>query len=196
MQERTKNADLITDAAFKLFKIQSIAKVSIGDICSEANITRSTFYRMFSGKNDLLIYKINVAKYDYEATLKTFAAQKNDFERMWKICDRFLVPIIGFGDNLTRELFKIDFETSLGLFELPDSMLGWHSELYVNCQKSGIIRSSTPADELVPLVCDLLTGICYEWCRSRGAFELRDRSRRAAEIVYDVAPQYRWTYEK
>ena len=51
MSERnTRLADTITQAAVALFHERGFDEVAVNDICREAGIARSSFYRIFSGK--------------------------------------------------------------------------------------------------------------------------------------------------
>ena len=57
MPERnTRLADTITQAAVALFRERGFDEVSVNDICREAGIARSSFYRIFSGKKEIIRY--------------------------------------------------------------------------------------------------------------------------------------------
>ena len=44
----------ITDTARRLFREHGFSAVSVGGICTEAAVSRVTFYKYYSGKNALL----------------------------------------------------------------------------------------------------------------------------------------------
>ena len=48
--------DRITEAAVRCFRTKGYDEVSVNDICREANVARSTFYRVFSNKKDVIQY--------------------------------------------------------------------------------------------------------------------------------------------
>ena len=46
------------------------------------------------------------------------------------------------------------------------------------------------------LVTDLIYQVAYDWCRCKGSFSLRRKARTWAEVVFYVAPEYRWSAER
>ena len=49
----------------------------------------------------------------------------------------------------------------------------------------------TPPEDIVTLGVRIALGAAYEWCRTRGAFDLRQTALSEHETLYDVPPQYR-----
>ena len=55
--KRTKN--LLVKALFELLAEKSIDKISVLDICDRAAVHRTTFYKHYEDKYDLLTYSLN-----------------------------------------------------------------------------------------------------------------------------------------
>lgn len=188
----SKNTKLILDTAFSLFKAQGYQNVSVNEICKTAKISRSSFYAVFSGKKDIINYICSAKGVDQTVTLHDFVKAENDFERMWSLCDRYLTLAEDFGPTLTGSLLNLEMENALGIYEGVHSVDEWCIRLMKNCQKIGLIRCSTPAEQMIPITDSLVFQVVYDWCRCKGTFSLRKRARSYVEIVLDVAPPYRW----
>ena len=54
--EPNKQKNAIAEAAIRCFREHGYDEVSVQMICDEAGVVRSTFYRMFSGKKEIITY--------------------------------------------------------------------------------------------------------------------------------------------
>ena len=87
----------IADTARRLFREHGFSAVSVGGICTEAAVSRVTFYKYYSGKNALLQEIVteqkNRVRAEFEALLArqcslreaaeaVFALQKQSFEEL------------------------------------------------------------------------------------------------------------------
>ena len=54
--EPNKMKNAIAEAAIRCFRQHGYDDVSVQMICEEAGVVRSTFYRMFSGKKEVITY--------------------------------------------------------------------------------------------------------------------------------------------
>lgn len=190
----SKNTKLIIDTSLSLFKARGYQNVSVNEICKTANISRSSFYAVFSGKKDIITYICSAKGFNQTITLHDFVKAENDFERIWNLCDHYLMLAEDFGPVLTGSLLSLemDMDTSLGIYEGVHSIDEWLIKLMKNCQKIGLIQCSTPAELMIPITDSLTFQVIYDWCRCKGAFSLRERCRSYLEAVFDVAPEYRW----
>lgn len=55
MVTNSKNTDRIVSAAIDLFRRKGYSSVMVKDICREAGVSTSSFYFVFSGKDDVLL---------------------------------------------------------------------------------------------------------------------------------------------
>ncbi len=189
----SKNTERIINAAVSLFKRKGDYNVSINEICKEAGIGRSSFYAAFPGKQDILDHLLSVYDQNLNGVLQNFVTAKNDFERMWSLCEPYLLLVEDFGPALTKAILSMELDKSIGLYDKVNSVNDWLITLMRNGQAAGIIRCRIPAETMIPIVNDLMLQVVSNWCRSDGSFPLRERARFYVETLYDVAPEYRIT---
>lgn len=187
----SKNTDSIVAAAIELFKTQGYANVSVSDICREAKVPRSSFYSIFAGKDDIIIYAVKNLKDDSKSVFADFVNAENDLERIWMLYDRYLKLAVEFGPELTGTLIAVELSKSVGLIDLFYAFNEWFVMLVRNCQNSGIIRNKNRPEDIVNLGVRIAIGAAYEWCRAKGSFDLRETAFREHEVLYDLAPEYR-----
>ena len=191
--QESRHSTLIADTAVALFKKNGYENVSVNEICKTAGLSRSSFYSAFSSKRDVIDYVLAKAKTDEAAVLNHFMDAKNDFERMWLLCDRYLDVAYQFGPELTGALMRLELMGELDILRQLHAADDWFIRLMRNCQQTGVILSPEPAERMAPMGVDNVYQVTYDWCRRRGDFSLRRRARIASEIFYNVAPEYRWT---
>lgn len=187
----SKNTDKIVNASLKLFKEKGYANVSVSDISRAAGIPRSSFYSLFAGKDDVIIYMLEGMKGDYQQVLTQLASAKNDLERIWMIYDKYLMLTMDFGADLASTLMELELREKIGIFDFTEVLTPWLVTLVRNCQNLGYIRNQNSPENIVNLGMRIAIGAAYEWCRMGGGFNLRDRALSEHEILYDVPPEYR-----
>ena len=186
----------IAGAAVRCFRASGYDSVSVNDICVEAGIARSSFYRMFSSKKDVVAYLFEHTDKNQIVTVEELLAAENDFDRMWIIGDRYISIAKELGPDFIAALTKLTVSGEIDLLALAHSVDSWFIRLTRNCQKTGIIRSMEPPELLGPLFVDLVYHEHYIWCSKKGNYPIRARSRLVTEMLADVAPEYRWTPEQ
>ena len=187
----SKNTDKIVNASLKLFKEKGYANVSVSDISRAAGIPRSSFYSLFAGKDDVIIYMLEGMKGDYQQMLTQLASAKNDLERIWMIYDKYLMLTMDFGADLASTLMELELREKIGIFDFTEVLTPWLVTLVRNCQNLGYIRNQNSPENIVNLGMRIAIGAAYEWCRTDGGFNLRNKALSEHEILYDVPPEYR-----
>lgn len=187
----SKNRDVIAAAALELFKANGYESVSVSEICRRANVPRSSFYSAFGGKEDIIIYMMKNLKEDYASVFSQLMEAENDLCRIWALYDRYLGLAVEFGPDLTGALFALELRNPVGILDLIYAFNDWFVKLIKSCQRQGLIRNATPPEDIVTLGVRIALGAAYEWCRTRGAFDLRQTALSEHETLYDVPPEYR-----
>ena len=189
----SKNKEQIVNAAVALFKRKGYYDVSINEICKDAGIGRSSFYAVFQGKQEIIRFLLAAKTRDLNSVFQDFIGAKNDFERMWCLCERDLDLAEELGPTLTSAILSMELNESLGIYGEMDAVNNWLVPLAHNAQAAGIIRCTHPAETMVPIDSDLMLQVIFNWCRCKGSFHLRERARFYAETAFDVAPEFRIT---
>ena len=188
--------DRITEAAVRCFRRKGYEDVSVNDICQEADVARSTFYRIFSSKKDVIRYRFEHTEANQIVSIEELLAARNDFDRMWVIGDRYISLCIELGVGFCAAMMNLTLSGEIDLLQIGHSVDNWFIRLTRNCQQTGIIRSHEPPELLGPLFVDLVYQVLYDWCRHNGHFPVRARARQITEMIADLAPEYRWTEEQ
>ena len=188
--------DKIADAAVGLFRDRGYETVSVGDICAAAGVARSSFYRAFSCKNDIIRRIFEHTDANSIVSVEELLAAENDFDRMWIIGDRYISLSRSLGPELSNTFMCMTARGEIDLLALGHSVDSWFIRLTRNCQKTGIIRSREPAELLGPLMVDMVYHELYVWGAHKGNYPIRARSRRVTEALVDLAPEYRWTEQQ
>ena len=188
--------DKIADAAVGLFRDRGYETVSVGDICAAAGVARSSFYRAFSCKNDILRRIFEHTDANSIVSVEELLAAENDFDRMWIIGDRYISLSRSLGPELSNTFMCMTARGEIDLLALGHSVDSWFIRLTRNCQKTGIIRSKEPAELLGPLMVDMVYHELYVWGMRKGNYPIRARARLVTETLVNLAPEYRWTQQQ
>ncbi|MBQ9719963.1 MAG: TetR/AcrR family transcriptional regulator [Oscillospiraceae bacterium] len=192
-ENSSKLRDIITAAAMQCFRARDYDSISVGDICQAAGVARSSFYRVFSGKKDVIRYIFEHTDTNSIVSIEALLAAENDFDRMWIIGDRYISLSKELGYEFTAAIMMLCVRGDLDLLGLGHSVDAWFIRLTRNCQKTGVILSREPPELLGPMFVDMVYHLLYEWCCRKGEFPIRAEARRRTEILANVAPEYRWT---
>ena len=125
----SKNTTAIVDAALELFKTAGYSNVSVSDICRAADVPRSSFYSIFEGKDEIVLYMMRNLKEDYQSVFAQLLEAKNDLDRIWMLYDRYLTLAVDFGPELTGTLFALELQKPAGLFDLFYAFNDWFVKL-------------------------------------------------------------------
>lgn len=187
----SKNRETISAAALELFKEKGFDGVGVSEICRRANVPRSSFYSVFGGKEDIIIYMLRNLKEDYTAMFSELLGAENDLCRIWMLYDRYLSLATEFGPDLTGALLALELKSPIGILDLFYAFNKWFVKLIRSCQRQGMIRNPNRPEDIVTLGVRIALGAAYEWSRTNGSFDLRETALREHEILYDVPDEYR-----
>lgn len=195
MVVNSKNTDKIVSAAMKLFQTRGYASVMVKDICKEADVSHSSFYAVFTGKDDVLLHVLRGYQDSAEDTMRRLLLAESDLEKLWSLLVKYLSMAEDFGPELTGAMFSLELAGKFSLTDAVDEYMDRYREWFLryvkSCQTAGIIQNQGQPQELIPLGVKLTFFIVYEWSVSGGSFPLRERAFAAMENLYDIAPTYR-----
>jgi AcrR family transcriptional regulator len=193
MENGSKLKRVLTDAAVRCFRERGYDDVSVNDICREAGVARSSFYRVFSNKKDTIRCLLEHTDTNSIVSIEELLAAQNDFDRMWLIGDRYITICKSLGPELNATFLSMAAHGEIDMLALGHSVDAWFIRLTRSCQKTGIIRSAEPAELIGPLMVDMVYHEIYAWSANKGDYPLRARARRVTEALVNVAPEYRWS---
>lgn len=177
--------------AIDLFKTYGYNNVSVRQICNAAGIPRSTFYSMYSGKDDLVISIYTVNMDISEEKLEELAHTKNDLERIWAIYSQYIKLAMNVGTEVSAALMIIELNRNVGIYDAMKKVRRYSVALCQNCQEQGLVTNPWPAEQLIPMVSASLNNQVFEWCRCKGDYPLMKNARMTFEALLNVPEKYR-----
>jgi|GEM_PF-1335294 len=104
---REKQAKLI-ESAFGLFRKHSFQRVTIEEICSVARVSKVTFYRYYSGKEELILFILRLFVDDIsgriEGILKSTISIKDKLDRISMLKQKLVTDL---GEEITGGMMNI-----------------------------------------------------------------------------------------
>ena len=200
MVTNSKNTDRIVSAAIDLFRRKGYSSVMVKDICREAGVSTSSFYSVFSGKDDVLLCLLRGHKDDFEGTMLEMLNAGTNLEKLWVLYNKYLKLAEAFGPELTVAMFELELKRKFSFIAPIKDYIkrysNWLVRLVEDCQASGVIQNPGKADELVPMAVRLSFYILLEWCVSKEAYSFTERAFKEMESFYIVREDCRGQWKK
>lgn len=149
-----KNQDLLLEVAEKLFRKYGIKKVTVEEICTEAGISKMTFYRAFSSKNDIAGQVISqLSEQGINKYHDIMNANEPFSERIRKFVEMKNTELETFSEELLKDIYESDNEELKAIIEKHRI----HSlNLFVadlkNAQKEGLIRKGFKPEFVISML--------------------------------------------
>ena len=121
----------LQDQIEQLFREKGYEGVSVGEICAAAGIARSSFYRAFSCKNDIIRRIFEHTDANAMVSVEELLAAENDFDRMWIIGDRYISLSRSLGPALSNTFMCIRAPLKPAFLEYSMSRISSSSSLAV-----------------------------------------------------------------
>lgn len=188
---RSKNTQAIVDAACALFGEKNYLDITVRDICSRAGVSASSFYSVFSGKDDIVTYVIRELKEDSTVIIEMMIRSRSDLEKIWRLFDRFIRFALHYGPDFFRTMMFISAEKNGEIMQQFYQYSAWFEILVGNCQENGIILNTENPKALVQAASNAAFGLLYEWCGRHGDFDIREACFHCHESIYNVSEDYR-----
>lgn len=98
----------LIETAFELFQKHGFQRVTIEEICSKAEVSKVTFYRYFSGKDELILFIIrflirDIAR-DMENIINSNISIKDKFYKVTILKQKFVSEI---GEEFMQSIFTL-----------------------------------------------------------------------------------------
>lgn len=181
--EKNSAKQILFDTALRLFQKYGYDKVTIMQICKEADVTRNAFYYYFNSKEDLLSsYFENIPSFT-EKLVAELLALPNDWEKVWHIFEAHLRLIETEGISIVRAFLRINMNGCGDLlmkYSLSERIC---IPLIKKCQDEGFIGNMTEPAELNYIATRMLSGILLAWCCKKGSFDLVQDCRAAFDSL-------------
>ena len=178
-----KTRSHIIRTAYRLFGENSYDKVTIQDICREANVSVGGFYHYFKSKFDIIDDSYRV----FDSEVKTrFETNQPDN------CIKSIIFLISIQcdhiESLGVQSFSQLLKQQLGI-ENPYIL---NNERFFTVKLYGIIKEAVDqniltgdTDNISNEILSTTRGLIYDWCLHNGSYSLRERSLHLTNMIID-----------
>ena len=144
MEERSEKFDAIVGAAKTLFWKHGIRRVTIEEICQEADVSKMTFYKYFSNKTATAIYIIeNMFHSGMNAYKEIFNSNIAYEEKVRKVIELKMSNTHELSQELFNDLYKNkDEEIDSTIESIKNEMLAVYLEDFRESQRKGKLQAS------------------------------------------------------
>lgn len=151
---RTKATDLLIKAAEKLFCKHGIKRVSVEEICLEANVSKMTFYRNFSSKIEVVEKVLSILSGRGITKYRTIMNANEPFaERIRSLIEMKRQGAETFGEDLIKDIYASDNEELKAIVEKYRSeSLSIFIDDLKKAQKEGLVRRGLRPELVVEMM--------------------------------------------
>jgi AcrR family transcriptional regulator len=143
-------ATALLSTAKQLFYRHGIRRVSVEEICREANVSKMTFYRFFKNKNSIVIRIIDDLVNGMMLKMDDLMTQDIEFgEKMAQMNAFKIAAAEEFGNEFFTDLFDDDSDAGQYMIKKRSEALEQIRGMYADAQDRGEIRKELNVDFMV-----------------------------------------------
>ncbi|MFC9663983.1 TetR family transcriptional regulator [Nocardia sp. NPDC127606] len=190
LRERTRAAmrDEVSEVAFRLFAEQGFDKTTVEQIAAEAGLSRTTFFRYFGTKEELVLGKMSEFGPRIAAALADRPADERSWEALRRSFDVITEPAVAEPQPFLNLMRLLDDACAL-MTRQWEKTQGWHSLLVpeishrLGCdpQSTGDLR----AHALVGSAISCLDAATDAWTAAGGAAPLSELLDQAMGVLVE-----------
>ena len=200
MANNSNSKESIVHAAMELFREKGYPGVTVRDICASSGVPSSSFYTVFSGKDDILVHVLKGQKDNFEDTMLELLAANSSLEKLWVLYKKYLDLGEALGAELVAAMFKLERDGKLSLISSVNDYVRKYSSWFVRFIEEGqrngdILNPGAPA-QLMQMGVRLSYFVLFEWCADKGSYSLRERAFKEMEDFYNIRQPLRGIYKK
>ena len=169
---------IIFDTAMHLMSEKGFQGTTVRDICASAGIPIGTFYNCYRSKVDILKRIYDDGDAFIQAPMPEDAEAGGALEMLRVFARRYAM----LNEQTGIDVLRVLFYPSNAWFSMERPMQLYARRFVEAGQRSGEIRDSLPAREIVECLFDILRGVSYNWCVCGGAFDLAERTEVQMEL--------------
>ena len=172
--ENTKEA--LFRSLLKLSKEKGFDKVTIRDICTDAEVSIGSFYHHFKSKDEL-------AKETYFQTDKLInedfikvCESSNPKENLYNILRIYVEYVSREVGSLVKAYYKLVLDmTDVSAFEPERLYYKSLKNIIQKCAEEGYIKKFDSYDEVTAYCSRFIRGLIFDWCVNEGKYNLEEK---------------------
>lgn len=178
----------IGDRALELFLENGFENVTVQDICDACSITKPTFYRHVSSKEQIVLDAYEaIAQKLPEELLEVFDTDDR-WEQIVRCFDVLISESCQMGPELLSKALEINLSEDRHTIDMRAPLTSTVVRVIELAQAEGRILNASPADELFQAASYLFSGYELTWCIKKGAFDWKSEMHRSLELLLQPAP--------
>lgn len=185
MPVRENKKNLILEVSLRLFQERSYEGVSMLEICRECGITKPTFYRYISSKEQLLRYYFSGSVADVLNTMNK-CDPENHWERLFIGLTYTMEQNAKLGWDLYSHYWILNMSESSDILPYESEVHNVTVREIRKAQETGQIRNQSDPEQLYVLCRNIELGFIMKWCMSRAVFDLMHHCREDIEAALQV----------
>ncbi|AYD39962.1 TetR/AcrR family transcriptional regulator [Clostridium fermenticellae] len=183
--------DFIIETANKLFIEKGYNNVTVVDICTACDISKTTFYYHLKSKEDIILQFYDSLTQNISERLSSIIAMDNHWEQLVMCFESLVEEDSKYGTDFFSQMLISNLKEDYGSYDLRDNLTNIAVTIIKKGQKSGQIRNKNKAEDLYKAAAHMFFGYEVTWCIKKGNFDWKKELRRSLENIFDTAPEYR-----
>lgn len=179
----------IFDAAIALFAEKGYFNTSIADITSKVGLAKSSFYTHFKTKDEILV---ELYKNEDLELIEYFESLPNNLtirEKFYAFVKKAYEIAEDTGIHFYEGIYdlRLSEESKFKFFRNHDNrpLKVFLTKLISDGQKLGELRKDYTPEDIYSIIRRNINGTIYEWCLSKGNFDIVDSGVMHFSILYD-----------
>lgn len=162
-------------AAVSLVNQYGMKYLTVRNICDEAGLSTGSFYNLFSGKDDLIMYYLRYVFLEYKDQAIQESKNLNSLEKCLLIYRYYIRCCKEVGVEFVSALYAANTNPVFDFLDRnPEEalILDRVGEYIEEGKAKGEIRADVPTDIAMLRIATITTGSIFYWCTFKGDFDL------------------------
>ena len=175
----------------ELFKQKGYEAVTVNDICTACDITKTTFYYHLTSKQDILLQLYDIIVDNLTPMLKQMIHIHSSWEQIQHLFDYLMTSFMDLGSDLNSQLLIVNLQRRQRALDVRKSLEEIAVQIIAEGQKSGQIRNPSSPESLYAASAYMFTGYEYMWCTLQGNFAWKQLFFASLASLLDIEPSLR-----
>lgn len=154
----------IIETSYNLFREKGFDETTVNDICEACDITKTTFYRYLTSKEDILTYFFDEINDELSGLIVSLASADNYWQQIVAAFDLIIDRMLKMDRALYSQVWISNLKSDKGSFREIPILREIVILLIRKAQESGQVRNLAPAEDLYILCNDICFGCAIKWC--------------------------------
>lgn len=169
MSKLTK--DEIKQESLKLFLEKGYNNVTIQDICEKLEITKPTFYKYVSAKEDLILDLYDATIHEIISNTYQFIEADTHYEQLLIVFKHLIEETTKYGHDLFSQMLISNLNENKHSIEMRPELTKLCTVMIQKAQKKQEIFNQNDAYELYKTIAYTFSGYELTWCINKGALD-------------------------